>query len=101
MVCLGPWADDVTYFLVGALDIAARRTHERDLLKHYLDALAAGGAPAPDQETALAAYRRHHLHGLSFAVCPPEKQGEEVCRLMGERYAAAVADHDTLAALGQ
>jgi hypothetical protein len=42
-----------------------------------------------------------HLHGLLFAVCPPEKQGEDVCRLMGARYAAAVADHDTLATLGQ
>lgn len=56
-------------------------------------------AGAPARDAAWAAYRRHHLHGLLFAVCPPEKQGEEVCLLMGERYAAAVANHDTLAAL--
>ncbi|GAA4711175.1 phosphotransferase [Pseudonocardia yuanmonensis] len=101
VACLGPWSDDTAYFLVGALDVETRRACERDLLQTYLAALAATGAPAPTFDEAWAAYRRHHLHGLLFAVCPPEKQGEDVCRLMGERYAAAVADHDTLAALGQ
>jgi aminoglycoside/choline kinase family phosphotransferase len=96
VACLGPWADDVAYFLVGALDVEARRRHDRDLLRTYLAALAATGAPPPGFDDAWTAYRRHHLHGLLFAVCPPEKQGEEVCALMGERYAAAVTDHDSL-----
>lgn len=94
--CLAPWSDDVAYFLVGALEIDDRRKHEEDLLRHYLDALTAAGGDAPSFSTAFDAYRRHHLHGLMFALCPPEMQPAEVCRLMGDRYATAAIDHRTL-----
>jgi len=98
-VCLAPWVDDVAYFLVGALDVEDRRAHEVGLLRSYLQALATTGAPAPSFDDAWAAYRRHHLHGLMFALCPPEMQPAEVCALMGGRYAAAAIDHGTLAAV--
>ncbi|WP_019875191.1 oxidoreductase family protein [Sporichthya polymorpha] len=94
--CLAPWSDDVAYFLVGALEIEDRRKHEEDLLRHYLDALAAAGGEAPPYSEAWDAYRRHHLHGLMFALCPPEMQPAEVCRQMGDRYATAARDHGTL-----
>jgi hypothetical protein len=97
--CLAPWSDDVAYFLVGALDVEDRRKHEEDLLRHYLDALAAAGGEAPSYSAAWDAYRRHHLHGLMFALCPPEMQPAEVCRVMGDRYAAAAIDHGTLDAV--
>ena len=98
-VCLAPWADDVAYFLVGALDIEQRRENERDLLTHYLDALNSTGVPAPSFEEAWNSYRQHHLHGLMFALCPPEMQPPEVCALMGDRYATAAIDHHTLSSL--
>lgn len=96
--CLAPWADDVAYFLVGVLGVEERRASEQDLLGHYLQALAAAGAPAPGFDDAWLAYRQHHLHGLMFALCPPEMQPPEVCTLMGDRYATAAIDHQTLAA---
>ena len=39
----GPWMHDVNFFLVSALDVPNRRVHERDLLGHYLKALATFG----------------------------------------------------------
>jgi hypothetical protein len=97
--CLAPWADDVAYFLVGALEVADRQASERDLLAHYLDELARAGGEAPSFGRAWEAYRRHHLHGLMFALCPPEMQSPQVCESMGDRYAAAAIDHGTLQAL--
>ena len=44
-VCIAPPMDDVAYFIGGALSVADRRTHERDLLKLYLSAAAAAGGP--------------------------------------------------------
>lgn len=99
--CLAPWADDLAYFLVGILDIPARREHETSLLRHYLGALAAGGGPVVAFDDAWLAYRRHHLHGLMFALCGPEMQPAEVCTVMGDRYATAAIDHETLRALEQ
>jgi hypothetical protein len=98
-VCLAPWSDDVTYFVAGILDVEDRRAHEIDLLKHYLAVLGSFTDEAPDFDEAWLAYRRHHLHGLMFALCPPQMQPAEVCTQMGIRYAAAAIDHETLDAL--
>ena len=98
-VNLSPWSDDVAYFLVGALRVEDRRSSERDLLRHYLQVLGTTGAAAPAFDDAWLAYRRHHLHGLLFALCPPEMQSPEICLQMGDRYAAAAVDHDSLGAL--
>ena len=46
-VAVGPWVHDVNYFLVSALDVPDRRAHERELLGHYLKALASFGVSAP------------------------------------------------------
>lgn len=97
--CLAPWSDDVAYFVTGVLDVEDRRTHETELLRHYLGVLAATGADAPGFDDAWLSYRRHHLHGLMFALCPPEMQSAEVCTLMGDRYGNAAIDHDTVALL--
>lgn len=99
--CLAPWADDVSYFLVGVLDVETRRQHDAELLRHYLDALSASGGPRLDFDDAWLSYRRHHLHGLMFALCGPEMQPAEACTAMGDRYATAAIDHDTLRATEQ
>lgn len=100
VTCLNPWADDVAFFMVGSMDVEARRTNEVALLTHYLDALTAFGGDAPGFDDARVAVARHHLHGLMFALCPPEMQPPDDCRLMGERFGAAAADHETLRHLG-
>jgi hypothetical protein len=99
-VCLAPWSDDVAYLIGGALTPDDRRANERDLLAHYLTALAATGAPAPAIDAAWADYRRHHLHGLVWLLVPEAMQPEAVCHAMGERYAIACADHDIFTTLG-
>jgi aminoglycoside/choline kinase family phosphotransferase len=99
-VCLGPWSYDVAYFIGGALSVEDRRTHERALLRVYLDVLAASGGPRIDDEEAWLDYRRHTLHGFLWAVTPAVMQPLERVVAMAERHAIAIEDHDSLAAIG-
>lgn len=95
----GPWQQDYTYFLVGALDPEDRRASERELLRTYLAALAAAGAPAPSFDDAWLDYRRHLVHGFLWVVCPVEMQPIDVISANVERFATAVFDLDTVGAL--
>jgi hypothetical protein len=99
-VCLGPWSYDVAYFIGGALAVEDRRTHERALLRGYLDALAASGGPRINDDDAWRDYRQHTLHGFLWAVTPAVMQPLERVVAMAERHAIAIADHDSLAAIG-
>jgi len=99
-VMRGSWAFDFTYFLIGALDIEDRRKHERDLLTRYLEKLAQGGVTAPDLDQAWLAYRQHVIHGFMWVANPEEQQPEEISKANAERYAAAMADLETLESLG-
>jgi hypothetical protein len=98
-VCATHWAHDVSFFLIGAMDIEDRRTHEEDLIRHYVQARRALGADL-DDETALDAHRRHTLHGLMYAFIPEAMQPAEICRPFADRFAAAATDHQTLRLLG-
>lgn len=98
-VCIAPPMDDVAYFIGGSLSVADRRTHERDLLKLYLDAAAAAGGPPVDADAAWLDYRRHHLHGFLWSLTGPRMQPRERVFAMSERHVAAIEDHETLAAL--
>lgn len=98
-VCTAPPLDDVTYFIGGALTVADRRAHERDLLNHYLSALRAAGGPVLDPEDAWEDYRRTHFHGFFWAVLPTAWQPVTVSVPLAERYLAAISDHDSLALL--
>lgn len=92
------WAHDVALFVIGSLTIADRREHERDLIRHYVEARNEyGDAPRLDQ--AFEDYRRHALHGLMYAFIPDAMQPPEVCLAFSERFAAAITDHDTLGLL--
>jgi hypothetical protein len=96
---LGSWSVDVSYFLVGSLTVDNRRRHEESLLRHYLEVLAAQGVVAPTFDEAIESYRRHHLHGVMWAFCPPEMQDPDDCAEMARRHVSAAVDHDTMAAL--
>lgn len=94
---IAPAMDDVAYFLVGALSVADRRAHERQLFNHYLDALQARLGQVLDRDAVWLDYRRHCLHGFIWAVVPPQMQSPACVTAMTERYVAAVVDHDVLA----
>jgi aminoglycoside/choline kinase family phosphotransferase len=92
----GHWAQDVVYFLVGAIDVEDRRAHDRDLIAGYVDRLGARGAPAPSFDDAWDVYRRHLVHGFLWVLCPPEMQPEEICAANTLRFTTAVLDHAAL-----
>lgn len=94
--CLAPPLDDVSYFIAGAMTVEDRREHEQDLLRHYLSALAACGAPTPAWEEAWRTYRTYVAHGFFWAVLPTSFQPVQCSVPMAERYIAAMQDHESL-----
>lgn len=54
----GGWAYDVAYLVGSACEPEDRRAWERELLEHYLRALAASGGAAPPFEEAWLRYRQ-------------------------------------------
>lgn len=92
------WWIDVGYHVSSALTIDDRRRTERDLLAHYLDALAAAGVDAPKGDDAWIAYRRGIVHGfllwgITLRVAPP------ITTELLTRLGTAVADHDSFSLL--
>jgi hypothetical protein len=103
LVKKGPWYKDIAYFFVTALDAADRREWERDLIAHYLEALAARGVQAPAFEDAWFAYRCELAYSLIVWLCNGDDKGqwqsESINAAGAGRAAFAVLDHDSLALL--
>jgi hypothetical protein len=99
----GPWAHDVTYFLISALDVGDRPKWERPLLAYYLERLAAHGVQTPPSfDDALNAYRRHIVYGLFFwLVNPVEWQVEVNNCAVAPRFAMAALDHEIYDLMGR
>lgn len=98
---LAPWSVDVSYFLVAGLDLVDRRRWERDLLRHYLDALACHGIDIPPFEEAFAAYRRDIIWGLLIWMLNGwQFQTEAANTAAATRFAMAMIDHDVFVELG-
>jgi hypothetical protein len=95
----GTWAREVSYFLVGALDVEDRRAHERELVAHYLDRLADQDGPRLDPDEAWQAFRWNVVNGLFWFLCPPQSQPTEVIVANTSRFVAAAADLDSTALL--
>src|SRR5262249_42740045 len=95
----GSWATDVSYHLATTLDIEQRRTHEKDLLRHYLEELAAAGAPAPSVDDAWDQYTRGFSYGYFLWVIT-KISSRAVVVVHIPRLAAALSDHDTYRRLG-
>jgi aminoglycoside phosphotransferase (APT) family kinase protein len=99
-VAVGPWVHDVNYVLVSALDVPDRRAYERDLLGHYLKALATFGVSAPGLDEAWSDYRRATVHGFLGWLCNLDQwQPAEVNTETYARFGMAMIDHDTYVAL--
>jgi Protein of unknown function (DUF1679) len=95
----GHWALDVSHLLCTGLTPDDRRRHEERLITYFLEQLEANGGPSLGMETAYRSYWRMAFYGFAWALCPPELQAEEVCRVCAERVVTAIADLATLDAL--
>ncbi|MBC7303841.1 MAG: phosphotransferase [Nocardia sp.] len=95
----GVWALDVAYHLATVLDPDELARHERGLLDHYLDRLAARGVTAPDPDQAWQLYRAclpygYFLWSITRAVDRP------IVEHLTGRLARAVERHRSLDLLG-
>lgn len=92
----GHWAQDVTYFMVSALDPLDRRAWERELIDLYIAGLRRRGVKdAPDQAAAWSAIRAHIVYGLFYwMVNPVEWQAEVNNCCVAPRFAWAAVDHE-------
>jgi hypothetical protein len=98
----GRWAHDFTYLLITGLASDDRRTHERDLLRFYLDELRRQGVKSPPEyDEARLRYRQAAIWGLviGWLITPTENYGEAITAANIARLVAAVQDLQTLEAL--
>lgn len=89
---------DVSYLVTTALSIAERRRHERELLRFYLDRLAAEGVSgAPPFDAMLAEFGRALVWGvyIGWLTTPVVNYGWEINVVNHLRLTAAYEDHDT------
>jgi aminoglycoside phosphotransferase (APT) family kinase protein len=95
---IGSWEHDVGYFLVSALAIEDRRSHERELIDRYLAGLAKTGVQVPSHAEAWLRYRRTPAYGLGVWLTTlgvKNYQRHENSLACIERFAAASMDLDT------
>jgi hypothetical protein len=95
----GHWSVDVAYHLSTVLDVETRRTQEEDLLRYYLEVLAAAGVDAPSFDAAWDAYRGGFTHGF-FLWTITTVSSRAVVLIHFPRIATAMTDHETYRRLG-
>ncbi len=95
LVQRGMWYLDVGYHIASTLPVAQRRRHERDLLRHYLDALASHGVTPPQFEEAWRDLAVGMVHGFFLWGITTKVQPAVIATLL-HRMGTAVADHDAL-----
>jgi len=98
----GNWSQDLAYFVVGSLTVDDRRAGERRLVAAYLDALELPADQMPSGDEAWCRYRASHAYGLGIWLSTLGTDGyqrHEVSLALAERYAHALVDGDTAAAL--
>jgi len=96
-----PWPMHYAIFLIATIDSLDRRAWERPLLAHFLNRLAAYGAPAPTFDEAWYAYRCSTI--ASFLIWFNNSgawQPEMINTGCAARAGLAVLDHDAFALLG-
>ena len=96
----GIWAFDVAYFMGGALAAADREQWEQELLRYYLTELEASGGPKLPFDEAWLTYRKFFFYAVSWILCPPEMQPEEICVANAEKVLAGLEQLKCFEALG-
>jgi hypothetical protein len=99
LVQRGPWYLDVGYHIASALTVEDRRRTEQELVRHYLDGLAAAGIEPPSWDDAWFGIRRGVLNGL-FLWGITLKVDPEITTTLLHRLGTAAADHDAFLAVG-
>jgi len=95
----GHWSQDMAYHITAALTVEDRRTHEQDLLRHYLICLAELGVTPPAWDEAWDRYRESLAYGMFMWAITIRVQPEIIWEF-NRRLGTAVADHDTWGRLG-
>jgi hypothetical protein len=93
-------ARDLSYFLATSLSVDDRRTHERDLVARYHDALLAHGVRDYPFDLCWGDYRFALLQGpliivLGCAYGTPTDRGDAMFLAMTARACTAIRDHST------
>jgi hypothetical protein len=103
----GGWSFDYAYLVSTALEPEERRAWDHELLEHYLDRLAAEGAPAPSFDEAWLRYRQGVFYPYSAwaftigrAFYQPKMQPDEISLACINRVAAAIEDLKSFEAVG-
>jgi aminoglycoside phosphotransferase (APT) family kinase protein len=98
---MASWVHDISYFVVGAMDLPERRHAERDLIQHYVEKRRQLGAPLANSGEVWDDYRRGVLYGFVMWLGARETwQPPTISVAQFARFAAAMIDHDSLGALG-
>lgn len=93
----GPAMGEVAYHIGGALDPADRRGHERALVSHYREALAAAGVDAPPLDEMMRQFGCLLAVGYCvFLINAAEFQPEAINTAYTARFSQAMLDHDTI-----
>jgi hypothetical protein len=95
----GNWATDISYHLATVLDVDARRAHEADLLRHYLQELESHGVTVPEWDEAWEQYTLSFSYGYFLWVIT-RISSRAVVLIHIPRLVAALTDHDTFRRLG-
>lgn len=96
----GVSAYDVGYFTGQSMSVEERRTHERDLLALYLEALRAGGVTDYSMDQLIEDYRWTLMFCFAYPVMGgglgdiANERGFKLAEAMMERSAAAITDWD-------
>ena len=94
----GEWAQDVAYHVAAVLSPGDRRAHERALLDHYRDRLAAHGGPRLAPGEAWDRYRAAMIYGY-FLWAITQKVDPAITEVFTHRLGTAVDDLDSFATI--
>jgi Phosphotransferase enzyme family len=98
----GNWSHDVGYFLVSALPVEDRQSHDAELIEIYRRSLDVPAKQLPTTEEAWLRYRASPGYGLAVWLATlgsDTAQPRQVCLALCERYAAAFMELNTMEAL--
>jgi len=99
MVQRGCWALDIAYHIAAVLTVEERVRSEKDLLRHYLDRLAAHGATPPTWDEAWHLYSMSVLYGYYLWGITQFVQPDIIVEFV-HRLGSAAADHDSFGMVG-
>jgi hypothetical protein len=90
---------DVAYHLATALEPSVRAEHERELLAHYLETLAAKGGPAMTLDEAWEDYSAGPAYGY-FMWSMTRRVAPHITEELTQRLGKSVLTHSSLDVLG-